>query len=1038
MNRKATTFLAVLLLLLAACGGQKPKPPVGNGWRQGRVALTAAPELDLGTCMGISSIRTQEWGASSGLPDRPEDTLIMIAAGHGPNGKRPPYTTCYNTDGSESPLPTVAGKSDIQEDELTMALTLRLEAVLKRLGFPVELIRYGDYGTEGDCAQKALFRKSPLVRSANNNALFCGWRYLSVRGRSDVYKLSSIKRLCANEPACINDVLIAGTKHAISRAGQIVRDHAARLKIAYDPAGENNVNSPKVSYLSIHFNSVRNAAGDGVGTMLAMFSGTVRHQKSSYRSNPALTFQGPNHAPLGSVAKNYATSVFEYMFHSLRKSGTLPEARDKHALVYLSVDLVNSKHRAQPATPYSFKSDSREGPLNDPNKPIWFNVNPPNTGATGPVTVVSGLESYKVDYAANKDIISIPNNVTLEVAHYRDCRNAEPLLRSLQRPVTDHNFDAGTSPLNNKDPLDVAAMDIAHGLVEYYESYVPGFKQKACDNLKNSDWKDHLPDWCPGGGGGGGGGNAVPDIDNVVLDPTSVEIPVGQSASAALTFSNAGNADLTYSVTADIPQVSITGASSGTVAPRASVSVGVSYSCKPDEPGRFEGAISISSNDPDEPAVLRNVSVNCIAPQIKVKELPVPYVTAFNFIDDPNDDSSYANVYDIFDFYEISGKVELEYTLELPEWLNMPATGVLPPGGAYSDVFAEYWNGMKTYTYGPEALCNGAQEREDIIVIHSNDPVRPRIEVPVRLMCPEMEVTVSPDVYNEPGTPIERRCTPVSGKIVIKGAEHFQEMHTRVEDANGSSTVSYIPPLITYRLRLRAMETRLRWPYFHASTSIYEPWSWSQFPELPFVTWIGTCSMHPGSQTIDYVTLRNPATVERSDLQYLANLLVSSEAYTFTVEDSNLPGIVYNGSGKKAKLKFHAMFGITPEQTIVLPPAGIARVWHWLRFHKFQTWLWDDDENKWVEGELDLGGHNIISFDEQMKCRYLPINYILNGSGTPVLDVNGKGYLWALYIGAGGGANFTAPSMECYSHFNDLPPWWNGREPERKPPSVRQ
>ena len=80
MNGKAA-LLFVALLFLAACGGQKPKPPGGNSWRQGPVMLTAAPELDLGTCMGISNIRTQEWGAGSGLPGRPEDTLVMLAAG---------------------------------------------------------------------------------------------------------------------------------------------------------------------------------------------------------------------------------------------------------------------------------------------------------------------------------------------------------------------------------------------------------------------------------------------------------------------------------------------------------------------------------------------------------------------------------------------------------------------------------------------------------------------------------------------------------------------------------------------------------------------------------------------------------------------------------------------------------------------------------------------------------------------------------------------------------------------------------------------
>jgi len=909
MNRKATALLMAPLLFLAACGGQKPKPPGGNGWQEGPIALTAAPELDLGTCTGVSGAKTQEWDANSGLPDRPEDTLILLAAGHGPNGKRPPYATCYDTNGNEQPLPTVAGKNEIQEDELTMALTLRLEAVLKRLGFPVELIRYGDYGTEGDCAQKALFRKSPLLQSSNSNALFCDWRYLSVRGRSDVYKLSSIKRLCANDPACINDVLIAGTKHAISRAGQIVRDHAARLKIAYDPAGENYVNSPKVAYLSVHFNSVA-AAGDGVGTMLAMFSGTVRHQKSGYRPNPALTFQGPNHAPLGSVAKNYVTSVFEYMFHSLRESGALPETRGKRVLVYQNVDLVNPSHRAQPATPYSFKSDSRQGPLNDPGNPVRFNVNPPNPGVTGPVTVVSGLDSFysnapKKSYRALPEIISIPNNVTLEVAHYRDCRNAVPLLQSLQRPIMNPDFDADTSPLNPTDPLDVAAEDIAHGLVEYYESYVPGFKQKACDNLRASDWAAQswqLPDWC--GSTAGGGDNGTADIDNI--SPSSIEvtawanIPSASSGSISLGFSNAGDADLVATISTSSPVAGVGPPNvypAGTAAPSSAAqnvilppgktaAIAITYECN--RIGEFSDPVVIRSNDPDESLVEIPMTVHC-------KSVPLIYLYGYDeakgkfYEADDEGNEFYIDEYTAMNYYADaeSGWTELAapkpsimiiashyaetpitVSIETPEWLALSPNYFTLQKGDY----------IALSSLSTQGSCYEAVEKSGELVIRTSDPAKPIMKVPVRLMCGKLEIEFNPTVYNDEIDDLPKWCDYLRGSIQVYGADHLRELYVNIIydlDENGNNIpvgVEYLEPRLSYNFKKGDWKS-LRWP------QVVGGWSWDDFPEVPFTSWTSSCVFDIGNYSIEDFHLE-PFT--------------QPDAGEVEIANNQFPGVVYN------------------------------------------------------------------------------------------------------------------------------------------------
>ena len=883
-------FLPLALLVLAACGGGGKKPPPSTGdWRQGPLDLAEAPAFKQLGCSRVRQAGTLEWSPSSGLPDHPGETLVLLSPGHGPAGNRPPYDFCYRADGSKRALPTVAGKNTLAEDELTMALALRLRAFLKRLGFRVELIRYGEYGTEGECPQKALFRKSPLVLDPENDRLFCDNRYLAVRGRSDRYPLGQIIKLCAGDKECIADVLLSETKSAISRAGQLVRDHAAELGIAYDPGGDNYVNSPRVAYISLHFNAVA-GAGDDVGTMLAMFSGTVRvpETEDRYQPNPALT-TGSGDDPLSSVSQNYVTSLFEYLFHSLRARSraapgrVLPEAEGKRVLVYQNLDLINPQ-RARDARPYSFSSDDRDGPLYHAGDPIRFHVNPPNKLATGTVTVVTGFEPYLQDYQASKRIITIPNNVTLEVAHYLDCRNAVPLLESLVRPATDPDFDADRTPLSREDPLDVAAEDIAHGLVAYYASYVPAFKEAACQNLRTSDWADlgwPLPDWC-----------RRPDIDAVNPGRFQAAMRVGESRSATLSFENVGDGDLIYRVRSDpaladlgppraIPAGNarpLAGEQSGTLAPQHRAEVPVTLRC-PSE-GTHTGSVVIESNDPDEGRIELPVELTCDPPPtLELKALHPPEVTAFNYLLPANAGWG-AIPNDVFDFREAGGKTELHYRLTLPDWLRLsPTEGVLPPGGHFLDLVSD----------NAEALCDAVGEKNDVIVIESDDPQNPRVEVPVRLMCAELEVAFQPDRYNGPEVPVPERCPPLTGTIRVRGAPHLKEMYAEIS----GDAVRYRLPEFTYLVEHANYTTR-RWPILHAPGDPQSPWDWSYYPEFAFQSFVQSCAFETGDHTVRTFDLVHPAWRENPPnprSTYGAHLAAPTG---FTVLDNRFPGIVYD------------------------------------------------------------------------------------------------------------------------------------------------
>ena len=903
--RRALILVPLFALLLAGCG-QPKKPVPDSGWRKGPIDYRVSEEPPDPCPRKYNSI-PQEW--QGGYPAAPEEVLAILSPGHGPMGNRGDQGECVDEYGNKQNLPTVNGKNKIQEDELTMALALRMHAFLKRAGFISELIRTGQYGTEGDCPQLALFRKSP--RKKVNNKEWCGdpgskWarsgEYLSIRGRSDILNYSLVKKLCGNDPSCIKDVWLPNKGKAISRAAQIVRDHAPTLGIVFDPDNDNFVDSLKVVYISLHFNYVGRAANN-TPTILAMYSDLIRNPNGKGTvPNPALTFQSGNHE-LDSVKKNYVTSLFEYMVFSTRS--VLKEARDKTSLHYINIgEHVGSNPGHRPSsTFYSQNNGPPRGPLK--GEKIAFGMNAPGQNV-GTVTVVSGIDPDR-GFQPNRAVIAIPNNVTLEVANYLDCRNVSALLRSLTR-TKNSNFDPDVTPPDSTDPIDVAAEDIAHGLVEYYESYVPGFKQKACENLKNSDWKDHMPDWCTSGGGGGGGGANVPDIDDV--RPDRIEVDVWMTDGAAnppveVSFGNVGTADLLATISTDSPIASIGppdvypagtaaplgGSQSVSVPPGERARVEVGFRCT--EVGDHTGSIAIRSNDPDEPEVDLPMVVHCLSgmyisvggydiekgmfyksyydPTTDTDErFYVPEITAVNFV--LAADSGWAELSRPefgFGFTAYNDEYEqLEYWLETPEWLTLtPDRGVLEPDGVYGFVNVE-----------AQGFCDGPEEKNGFITIHSNDRWNPSIRIPVRLMCGEIEAEYDPKVYNSMEEPLTEWCDRMHGRGVVKGADHLKELYLEIvyEDIDWEHQkpvgIEFRTPKMSY-LFVKDDWSSLRWP------QISGDWSWDEHPIFRFYSWTSSCAFDVG-------------TYEVRDFEY--GMFKLPSAGTVTIENNAFPGAVYN------------------------------------------------------------------------------------------------------------------------------------------------
>lgn len=359
---------------------------------------------------------------------------------------------------------------------MTLAVSLRLREILKRLGFNVELTRGGDYGTVGECVSQSIFKGSYSCKDSE--------RELVLRSQ---------------------------------RAIQILNSWGS-------PLVNNTILSPRYFYLSIHYNAAATVSA-GAGTVGVIFGGTLRGRNGTFVPNDSLAFFKRPRVSGGYIyIPTYSNSlpihIFDHMVASLRKPYGLPELQAKSRVNYWNVDLG-----LQPDPSYNWvngypvpsgSNDALDHEINNlrisdgplAGEVLAYHRPPPRN--VGTVSIVSGYKptyanQQAVKIAPDNFLVSIPN-ATLEVANIYHWQNVPLLMRSLERvnldpdfsPV-DHYDDAGqwvrASVLDPEDPIDITADDIAQGFVEYYESLSPGFKSAACYAIATSDWS-YSPAWC--------------------------------------------------------------------------------------------------------------------------------------------------------------------------------------------------------------------------------------------------------------------------------------------------------------------------------------------------------------------------------------------------------------------------------------------------------------------------------------------------------------------------------------------------------------
>jgi len=704
------------------------------------------------------------------------------------------------------------------------------------------------------------------------------------------------------------------------------------------------------------------------------------------------------------------------MLRSLKDSGALPEAVNKRVLYYWDVGIVRNG-----ASEQEFSLHNRPGAVFSENEKVQGKYEKPPQ-FVGPITVASGLNPFYsgrrvADITPDPTAITIPNTTLIEVASYIDCANAKALTKSLARRnvqecYNEENPPAGCPPpLDPTDPLDVTAMDIAHGLVEYYASYVPEFKTRACENFRASDWGQWEPDWCK-----------MPDLIGVTPDRFDVDLVLGEEAEDSLSFENAGTEGLEYTVSSTSPLVELGPGSSdgsgtrgdrqsGVLPPGDRVEFPVYFRCENE--GIYSGVIRIDSNDPDEPRVDVNFELRCVTARIGV-DSPPPYQTAFNYITPAGETRSLPGP--PFDFYEAGGKVELEFELEAPDWLHLPITeGRLNPGERYSDLLG--------HDFG-EVACGDVGEREGHVIVRSNDPKNPEVQIPVRLMCAELEVVFEPDTYDD-------NLGLLSGVVTVRGADHLKEMYARVEDDGGGGTVlRYAKPRFVYEARLIG-RMAYRWPVLHAPGDPFSPWDWSSFPEIPFVSWANTWAFREGTHAVEFFSLYRPGAFEEGSTEprdLVANLASPSE---YTITSTEPWGYIMNLSEYIERVNFYdrVLFYLQP---------GEKRVLH----SSLMTYDWDityyDDQGNELHKAGAVAFSPIIDLDTRYRCRFSTVSDAGSASAPYVPDARPPDF-WQLNVPREG-PKYRIAARWCYESYSvDRPlwegaPWWGGEEPEIFPP----
>ncbi len=101
---------------------------------------------------------------------------------------------------------------------------------------------------------------------------------------------------------------------------------------------------------------------------------------------------------------------------------------------------------------------------------------------------------------------------------------------------------------------------------------------------------------------------SAPEISGLNPAALAFELEENESASGSLSFSNSGDATLTFELHTAAGWVNITGTPSGSLAPGASTNIDISVTCGPAD---LSGSLSLNTNDADEASVSVPVEVSC-------------------------------------------------------------------------------------------------------------------------------------------------------------------------------------------------------------------------------------------------------------------------------------------------------------------------------------------------------------------------------------------------------------------------------------------
>ncbi|ADR37660.1 Endonuclease/exonuclease/phosphatase [Oceanithermus profundus DSM 14977] len=298
----------------------------------------------------------------------------------------------------------------------------------------------------------------------------------------------------------------------------------------------------------------------------------------------------------------------------------------------------------------------------------------------------------------------------------------------------------------------------------------------------------------------------------------------------------------------------------------------------------------------------------------------------------------------------------MTYELVLPDWLRLePAAGTLQPGQRFTEVID---------VESAQAFCDGAVEKEGKIRVRTQNPEL-EFEVPVRLMCAELDVRFEPESYNGglPNVEPEKRCGRITGTVTVRGADHLREMYAYdVYDGEGNYIeTKYDEPLFDFIVE-HANYTSHRFPWVGVH-DLHRPdeandWDWSSFPEVPFFSWTSSCAFDEGLHQVNSFYLVHPKVQQGyTRVERMASRL--SAPLSFTIHDNRFPGAVYNsarycvpdGNGGEVCTEANALVQISTTGDIDQAIPLDYRAWQFA-LHPFAEVFFEGAELRDDEGNL--------------------------------------------------------------------------------------